>query len=223
MFRMSPTSLYLCGQSNIGKSHLVIKIIKLLNQRVYHFKDFNKCVFAKTVTTEHWDGYNQQPIVVFDDHYKMQDGKQEIDARETMNSISCTNYFPSFAHLDRKGSPFISEIVIFTANVGWPVTQYIPEALHRRHRHHVIVINNTKPMNPDFSHLDLYYAKNLINPWNGVYSDGFSQQHDIPTTMSEFETFPFRHYYQRVTLIELIDILTSDLSSEKAKFNSIFN
>lgn len=218
---MSPISVYLCGKSNIGKSHLIIHLVKLLNNSLYKFKDYNKCVYARTVTTEHWDGYHGQPLVVFDDHYKMQDGKQEIDARETMNCVSCTNYYPSFAHLEKKGTALNSEILIFSSNVGWPITMYVPEALHRRHKHHIIVIPNGKDMNANFTHLDLYYAKSVINPWNGCYSNNFTELHDIPYNMDEFHSFPHNKFYVKITIDDLVDIVVKDLLAERAKFKSV--
>lgn len=170
MFRHTPVTLYICGRPKIGKSHLLINIVKSINEKLYHFKDYNKIVYARTVTTEHWDGYIQQPIIIFDDHYKMHDGEQKTDASEVMNVVSCTNYYPSFAFLHNKGTPVNSDILLITSNVGWPSTIFLPTALQRRHKHHLIVVHNDKPMNNNFDHLDFYYCEGIIDPWNGNYS-----------------------------------------------------
>jgi len=163
MFRFSPTTLYICGAPGIGKSHLIIEIVQALNNRLYHFEDYNKIVYARTVTTEHWDGYFHQPIVVFDDHYKMIDGQQEVDAREVMNVVSCTNYYPSFAVLNNKGTSFNSHFLLITSNTGFPLTIYNAHALHRRHKFHLIVVPNGKNKSFDFKHLNFYLAISPID------------------------------------------------------------
>ena len=209
------------GAPGIGKSHLIMKIVKEINNNLYKFNDHNSIVFARTVTTEHWDGYHGQPIVVFDDHYKMVDGEQEIDAREVMNVVSCTNYFPSFAVLHQKGVPFNSNFLIITSNTGWPITIYVPEALHRRHKLHVLVLRNSNVMNVDFSHLDFYYCIAPINLWNGNYCSPFSSLHDIPYNYNEFMQFPFRNMYKRINLNDLISMFIKMHIEETRVFNSV--
>lgn len=221
MFRQTPSSLYLCGAPNIGKSHLIIHIVKRLNEKIYKFPNYRSIVFARTVTTEHWDGYHGQPIVVFDDHYKMFDGEQLVDAQEVMNVVSCTNYYPSFAVLHQKGVPFNSNFLIITSNCGFPITMYLPSALHRRHKIHVLVIPNGKERCFDFSHLNFYYSIAPVDLWRGNYSQPFSSFHDIPYNLSEFNIFPFKNLYKFVSLSELIDLLIEDFNNEKYIFNSL--
>lgn len=221
MFRSTPSCLYLCGAPGIGKSHLLMHIVRCLNERLYHFNDHRSIVFARTVTTEHWDGYFNQPIVIFDDHYKMVDGEQEIDAREVMNVVSCTNYYPSFAVLHNKGVPFNSHFLIITSNTGWPLTIYLPEALHRRHKLHVIVIKNANRMDVNFSHLDFYLSYTPINLWKGNYSSPFNCTHDIPFNYDEWAIFPYKHLYRKVELNNLIDLLVQDHLHEVKVFNSL--
>lgn len=221
MFRLSPITLYLCGKSNIGKSYLLIKIVQELNSRIFNYADYNYAVFTKTVTTEHWDGYRQQPIIIFDDHYKQNDNENLIDARETMNVVSCTNYFPSFAHLELKGISVNSSFLIITSNYGYPQTIYQPEALHRRHKHHVIVIKTSDKHDLLFNHLRFYYAKQPIDLWSGAYTPPFTQNHDIPHSIEELNIFPFRNYYTQITFNELIMLIINDLRLEQAIFHQL--
>lgn len=221
MFRCTPISLYLCGKPKIGKSHILIKIVKEINNRLYKKKDLFSVVFTKTVTTEHWDGYFGQKIVIFDDHYKKQDGEQSLDAREVMNTVSCTNYYPSFAHLNSKGTPLNIDFLIITSNVGYPITEFIPSALHRRHKHHVICIQYKKTLSHDFSHLKFFHALEIIDPWAGNYSHPYSQLKDIPYSMEEFETFPYKHLYTEISLEALLNNLVQDYQFETGIFNKM--
>jgi len=221
MFRQTPTVLYLCGAPGIGKSHLVLKIVKSINENLYKFDDFNKIVFARTVTTEHWDGYHNQPIVVFDDHYKMIDGEQEVDAREVMNVVSCTNYFPSFAVLHQKGTPFNSNFLIITSNTGWPLTVYINAALQRRHKLHIIIVPNSKNKDLNFKHLNFYYAKCPVDVWEGNYCYPFSCLHDVPYDLIEWDKFPYKHLYKQITFDQLINLCINDYLCEKEIFNNL--
>lgn len=221
MFRMSPISLYICGKANIGKSYFLIKLTKEISR--YLYPKVKDPVFARTTTTEHWDGYLKQPIVILDDHYKMHDGEQKLDAQTTMQVVSCTNFFPPFARMEFKGIPFNSEIVIMTSNIGWPNTIYLNEALHRRHKHHLIIIPNGLPMDDQFNHLDFWYAKGLVDPWNGNYSCGFTIHKDIPYSIAEMAAFPFRDKYERISFDKLVSIIIEDVTREKDLFNRLKN
>lgn len=220
-FRQTPICLYVCGPPKIGKSHLIIRLSSTFNKALFKTKNSTFCV---TTTTEHWDGYKQQPIVVFDDHYKLNDAKQELDASMVFNAVSCTTFYPSFARLELKGLQFTSELIIVTSNIGFPQTVYLPGALHRRHKHHVIVLLNSDNFNNEFDHLTFYYAKEVIDPWQGNYRFPYTQQRDIPYTIREFETnFPHRHLYVKVTLQDLINIVVCDILKERSIFSNLIS
>lgn len=208
----------LVGAPKIGKSHLTIKISHDLNEKCFNIKNYVHCL---TLTTKHLDGYYQQPIVVLDDHYKMSDGKQEIDASAVFNMVSCTKYYPSFANMEYKGMEFNSKFLIITSNFGYPRTQFLPAALHRRHKHHVIVIKNNHEMSYDFKHINYYHAVEIIDPWNGNYQYPFSELKDVPTDLKTWNIFPFKHLYKSITYDQLINILVDDYNKEAEIYNSI--
>ncbi len=207
----------ICGAPKIGKSHLMIKITHILNEALFKVKNHTFCT---TTTTEHLDGYVQQPIVIFDDHYKCNDGKQQVDASHVMDAISCTSYRPRFAYLCNKGMLFTSKIVIITSNYGWPRTIYLPGALQRRHKHHIIAIK-VSDYKHDFSHLLFYHTIEIIDPWQGNYSYPFSELNDVPRTKKEMDNFPFRHRYKNVSLDSLIAIIVNDYNRESNVFASL--
>jgi len=177
--------------------------------------------FPITLITDHWDGYKQQPIVIFDDHYKKQDDKQEIDAGAVMNVVSCTAFLPNFDTAIYKMMQFNSQILIINSNFGFPSTIYLPSALHRRHKHHVICVPNNAILSNDFSHINFYYTKEIIDPYSGLYPYPFSKLHDIPFTIDEFNKFPFKNRYTKITLKHLCNIIVDDHRSELLKFNEI--
>lgn len=218
-FRQTPICLYICGPPKIGKSHLIMKLSHDLNAMLFNVKNSTFCV---TTTTEHWDGYRQQPIVVFDDHYKLNDLKQELDASMVFNAVSCTTFYPSFARLELKGMQFTSELIIVTSNLGYPQTVYLPAALHRRHKHHLIALPISDNFDNDFSHLEFQYAKEIIDPWQGNFRFPFTQQKDIPYTIKEFNNqFPHKHFYTKVTIQDVIKIVSQDIIKERAVFNQL--
>jgi len=216
---MTPICLYVCGRPKLGKSHLVIYVCNAINAR---FFNVNNHTFCTTVTTEHWDGYSRQPIVVFDDHYKMNDGKQILDATTVFQVVSCTMFQPPFASLHLKGMLFDSSFVIITSNVGFPTTCFHPAALHRRHKHHVIVVPNGDAWSHDFKHLNFYYGKEIIDPYAGMYQSPFTSRNDVPYDLVQWQSFPFKHMYQLVSLDTIIQILCDDYVLE-SKFFVDFN
>jgi len=217
-FRMTPIVLYLCGPPKIGKSHISLPIAKYLNSALFNVNDY---VFPITLITDHWDGYKQQPIVIFDDHYKKQDDKQEIDAGAVMNVVSCTAFLPNFDTAIYKLLQFNSRILIINSNFGYPNTIYLPSALHRRHKHHVICIPNSAIMKNDFSHIDFYYTSEIIDPFAGLYPFPFSKLHDIPFNNQELKSFPFRNRYIKINLKRLCDIIVDDYNKELNNFENI--
>jgi len=107
---------------------------------------------------------------------------------------------------------------------GYPVTCYLSSALHRRHKHHVILIKNSDVYDSDFNHLNIFYTKEIIDPWQGAYTFPYSQEHDVPFTMNEFNrSFPFRNRYRRINFDALIQILIDDYLHEKKIFEDVVN
>ncbi len=220
MSRQTPISILLAGAPKIGKSHFAFKIASDINLRTTNVKNYVHCI---TLTTEHFDGYVQQPIVIFDDHYKLNDGIQKIDASAVMNVVSCTKFYPPFAHLEYKGLDFNSKFLIISSNFGYPRTQFLASALHRRHKHHIILIKNNKPMNANFDHLNIYHTIEIIDPWNGNYQFPFSEMMDVPFDLKSMSVFPFKERYKLIHYNQLINIIIDDFENESRIYNDIMS
>jgi len=152
----------------------------------------------------------------------MNDGKQILDATTVFQVVSCTMFQPPFASLHLKGMLFDSSFVIITSNVGFPTTCFHPAALHRRHKHHVIVVPNGDAWSHDFKHLNFYYGKEIIDPYAGMYQSPFTSRNDVPYDLVQWQSFPFKHMYQLVSLDTIIQILCDDYVLE-SKFFVDFN
>jgi hypothetical protein len=215
---MPPISAFFCGKPKIGKSYLMIKLSYDINEILFKKKIYAAAI---TLTTEHWDGYHNEPILIFDDHYKCQDNEQKVDATAVFNAVSCTPFYPPYANLSDKGLPFDSKILLINSNFGYPQTIFLPSALHRRHKHHFICIQNKRGVNPSFDHLEFYYAKEIINPWGGVFVHPFTLIHDIPYSIEEFNLFPFKNQYRKVDYNEIINIIINDYNYEFKMFRLV--
>lgn len=113
--RMEPFVLGLFGQPGAGKSTL---INRLVNEFSFLFPGVpsNKLVYQRTCHVEHWDGYDCQPIVVFDDIGQSTDGH---DIKEFQTLVSCCPYVLPMAELSEKGKKFCSPIIICTSNLNY--------------------------------------------------------------------------------------------------------
>eukprot|EP00481_Brizalina_sp_1-RS-2013_P001279 TRINITY_DN30_c0_g1_i7.p2 TRINITY_DN30_c0_g1~~TRINITY_DN30_c0_g1_i7.p2 ORF type:complete len:104 (-),score=13.41 TRINITY_DN30_c0_g1_i7:228-539(-) len=86
------------------------------------------------------------------------------------------------------------------------------------------IIKNSDVYDSDFNHLNIFYTKEIIDPWQGAYTFPYSQEHDVPFTMNEFNrSFPFRNRYRRINFDALIQILIDDYLHEKKIFEDVVN
>nr|QPI34701.1 polyprotein [Sapelovirus A] len=124
--RHEPVAMLIHGAPGTGKS-LATEIIgraiadKLDNQRPYTLPPDPK----------HFDGYNQQKVVIMDDLGQNPDGE---DCKMFCQMVSTTTYIPPMASLDEKGLPFISDFVLASTNQHalTPRTIAEPDAINRR-------------------------------------------------------------------------------------------
>lgn len=80
---------------------------------------------------KHFDGYEQQPVVIMDDICQNPDGE---DMKLFCQMVSSTQFIPPMAELTDKGKPFTSKFVLCSTNAGdlYPPTVAEPEAIKRR-------------------------------------------------------------------------------------------
>lgn len=121
--RVAPVTLYVYGQSGVGKSNLVQYLAAHVKAK--YFADDNNwtvdnMVFNRVVDNEFWDGYIQgQPIVYYDDILQKVDTKSNPNP-EYMEIIRCKNETPYHLHMsavnDKKNHFFTSRFLFATSN-----------------------------------------------------------------------------------------------------------
>nr|WIW43213.1 MAG: polyprotein [Eidolon dupreanum teschovirus] len=125
--RPEPVVLLLKGKPGQGKSVAAELLAKMLSQTLTGKRDY----FSFNAALQHFDGYQQQPVVVLDDLGQNPDG---LDFKMFCQLVSTTTCVLPMADLADKGREFKSEILICTTNLPAlnPVTISDPKALERR-------------------------------------------------------------------------------------------
>nr|YP_009361824.1 2C [mischivirus A1] len=125
--RMEPVVVVLRGKPGTGKS----VASHILAQAVSKQMTGQQSVYSFPPDCDHLDGYTGQYAVVMDDLGQNPDGE---DFSTFCQMVSTTNYIPPMAHLEDKGRPFCSNVIIATTNLAAfaPVTVADPMAVERR-------------------------------------------------------------------------------------------
>nr|ABD67455.1 polyprotein [Foot and mouth disease virus C] len=127
--RPEPVVVCLRGKSGQGKSFLANVLAQAIST---HLTGRTDSVWYCPPDPDHFDGYNQQTVVVMDDLGQNPDGK---DFKYFAQMVSTTGFIPPMASLEDKGKPFSSKVIIATTNLysGFtPKTMVCPDALNRR-------------------------------------------------------------------------------------------
>lgn len=116
--RMEPVTAVLAGPPGCGKSVLVEQLIhRFMAELKLSYSD---TVYHRTIDTDHWDGYNGQPIVIYDDAFQQNRNftatSDNQDIGETITINSSSEKILPMADLKDKGQKFISAIVIYSTN-----------------------------------------------------------------------------------------------------------
>lgn len=137
--RIEPLVVGLFGPPASGKTTLVQMLTRRLWKSYFSEMDFNDVIYSRSCSTNHWDGYTNQPIVVLDDFG--QDHEDRSDLSEFEQLISTNRYVLPMAALEDKGRLFTSPFIITTSNMafgsnfnnlGNGLTVEEPEAIWRR-------------------------------------------------------------------------------------------
>lgn len=118
--RLEPSTIILSGKPGTGKSIIQSKLSKMISK--YLKLDYEDSIYSRNSMMEHWDGYNNQPLVLIDDFLqfkgKVRDPSMEIMEFITLNST--VDYRLPMAHLDRKGQKFNSPLIVYSTNCEIP-------------------------------------------------------------------------------------------------------
>nr|AFY10938.1 polyprotein [Equine rhinitis A virus] len=134
--RPEPVVCVLRGASGQGKSYLANMMAQAISLLLTGKQN---SVWSCPPDPTYFDGYNGQAVVIMDDLGQNPNG---ADFKYFCQMVSTTAFVPPMAHLDDKGIPFTSPVVICTTNLHssfTPITVSCPEALKRRFRFDVTV------------------------------------------------------------------------------------
>nr|WDS17255.1 polyprotein [hunnivirus A1] len=125
--RQEPILIVLRGKPGQGKSVAA----SMLAQMFAHSLSGRPDYYSYNSSTNYFDGYQQQPVVLIDDLGQDPAG---TDFSVFCQMISTTPFIPNMASLNDKGIKFKSDVIIATTNLPEfkPVTIADPGALQRR-------------------------------------------------------------------------------------------
>jgi len=115
--RIEPYVIGLIGPPGCGKTTTVKTYIAQLGREFFPNLEGNQLSYSRSCSSKHWDGYENQPIVVLDDFG--QDLADRSDIVEFEQLVSTNRYLVPMAELSDKGRCFNSPIIILTTNCGY--------------------------------------------------------------------------------------------------------
>nr|QYI87788.1 polyprotein [rhinovirus B100] len=123
--RTEPVCVLIHGTPGSGKSLTTSIVGRALAEQ------FNSAVYSLPPDPKHFDGYQQQEVVIMDDLNQNPDGE---DISMFCQMVSSVDFLPPMASLDNKGMLFTSNFILASTNSNTlsPPTILNPEALARR-------------------------------------------------------------------------------------------
>lgn len=211
--RCEPSTLYLVGPPNVGKSHAVKVMCGMLAHKMGKSSVFeqNKFYFARSPTSKHWDGYGGQTVVVYDDLFKNCNvaGAKDVDTSEWISIVSTMAFPAEQAAISDKGLFFTSEFIAATGNYMFPKTALNSEAVCRRMHTQVLMVwgSDNRDHRPDYSNVNFYINTDKIvtDLYNGVYHQPYDAKRDYPATELEFQRWAHKHHFQKITPNQIVD------------------
>nr|WPV63218.1 MAG: polyprotein [Jingmen bat iflavirus 4] len=131
--RKQPYTIYMYGESNIGKSEIQTKICKeLLVAENITTPTVMNCVIS--TASKFWDDCDRQPVLVIDDMFAVQTEELLSRQLETLFAVvSPVVLIPPKAELEQKGKPYSPSIFWINSNHEYyKHPQVISEAVWRR-------------------------------------------------------------------------------------------
>nr|UGV23636.1 MAG: nonstructural polyprotein [Black queen cell virus] len=146
--RNPPVTLYLYGETGVGKSTLTYPLCATLLKAIFtkegntvmldslkqHYKEM---IYVRAAEQEFWDGYTQQLVTVFDDFNQQVDSSAN-PSLELFEIIRSSNIFPYPLHMasieEKANTVFQSKVILCSSNNKTPKTESLnyPKALLRR-------------------------------------------------------------------------------------------
>lgn len=143
--RNPPVTIYMCGDSGVGKSSVTypfaVEILKGIFTRekspIDLAKQWKNMIYMRSAEQEFWDGYENQLVTVFDDFNQLIDSSStpNVELFEIIRASNCFPYPLHMAALDQKANTtFNSKIILASSNLQKPKTASLnfPSALYRR-------------------------------------------------------------------------------------------
>lgn len=121
--RYEPYVICFEGATKIGKSflaqHVLPKIVA--DESTYNVKTYDNPIFVRTPGVEYWNGYRNQPIILYDDYLAVNSPEfAPLQTAELFNLKSCAIMNLNMAHLDEKSlraNPFVVGLCTNNAKV----------------------------------------------------------------------------------------------------------
>lgn len=144
--RQEAYSIWIHGPAGVGKSTLVDHLTSAMLKSI-DFTHINELKYTISPVTKHWDGCNQQPVIVIDDAFAV--NEPEANAQQLwayFQICSPVPLRPPMARLEDKSMTYNPEIFVTCANTAFPQINMLrtEEALWRRR--HLLVETRLNPL-----------------------------------------------------------------------------
>jgi hypothetical protein len=195
--RSEPMVIGLFGQPGQGKSTRLNDLVAFFSG-FFPYCRYEDLIYTKSCHVEHWDGYDNQPIVVYDDLGQSTEAK---DIREFQTLVSCAPYVVPMADLPEKGKKFSSPIIIVTTNIPYlhdlntiyaKNNPIILDSSFWRRFHYPILVEQGK----------VYHSKITVDFFDHCRSEGtFSKEDRVDLSMHSLRKMNFERYLSNGTSI----------------------
>nr|WIW43225.2 MAG: polyprotein [Rousettus madagascariensis sapelovirus] len=197
--RSEPVSVLIHGTPGTGKSLATGLIGRALSEQTD-----KRSPYSLPPDPKHFDGYQQQSVVLMDDLGQNPDGE---DMSLFCQMVSTTAFVPPMASLEEKGVPFTSDFVLASTNclVLTPPTVAEPEAIRRRFYLDLDIV-----VSPNFlktNKLDISKCVKCSHD-QGIHPKNFKKCN--PLVCGEAIRFKDRHTNNTYTMDEIVTVMMNE-------------